>query len=101
MESKNAQPDHALFKSIQGDLTNLHLYWTVYRQLYAHSGRRIALLNETGSLVFYVLQQLLADEATLAICRLTDLPATGKKENHSLPRLYSETKQFLKHGFGV
>jgi hypothetical protein len=41
MEAKDTQPDHALFKSIQSDVTNLRLYWTVYRRLYAGSERRI------------------------------------------------------------
>jgi hypothetical protein len=63
------------------------MYWHIYRQLYAHRERRIALLNETGSMVFYVLQHLLLDEVTLAICRLPDPATTGRRENHSLERL--------------
>src|ERR1700737_252900 len=77
-----------LFKELKSDLTNLHLFWKVYTQLYAHSEQRIALLNETGPLVFHVLQTLLLDEATLAICRLTDPEATGKRRNHGLPLFF-------------
>ncbi len=79
--------DHSFFKSVSNDVSHLHMYWKIYRQLYAHSDQRIALLNETGSMVFYVLQHLLLDEVTLAICRLTDPAMTKKKENHSLWRL--------------
>ncbi|MBU6509764.1 MAG: hypothetical protein KGQ73_06225 [Gammaproteobacteria bacterium] len=78
---------HNFFKSIGNDVSQLHMYWKIYHQLYAHSEQRIALLNETGPMVFYVLQHLLLDEVTLAICRLTDPAMTGKKANHSLERL--------------
>lgn len=79
--------EHGFFKSVSNDVSHLHMYWKIYHQLYAHSEQRIALLNETGPMVFYVLQHLLLDEVTLAICRLTDPAVTGKKENHSLGRL--------------
>ena len=69
------------------------MYWKIYRQLYAHGEQRIALLNETGPMVFYVLQHLLLDEVTLAICRLTDPAVTGKKENHSLERLVAGVQE--------
>jgi hypothetical protein len=87
MNQNETQPDHELFHSIKGDVTKLHMYWKVYRQLFAVGEQRIALLNETGPLVFSILQHLLLDEVTLGICRLTDPPVFGKKENHSLPRL--------------
>ena len=63
------------------------MYWKIHRQLFATSEQRIALLNETGPMVFYVLQHLLLDEVTLPICRLTDPAATGRRENHSFERL--------------
>jgi hypothetical protein len=87
MTQNDTQPDHELFHSIKGDVTNLHMYWKVYRQLFAVGEQRIALLNETGPLVFFILQHLLLDEVTLGICRLTDPPGAGEKKNHSLPRL--------------
>jgi hypothetical protein len=93
MSTDEAPPvDHGIFRSIGDDVTNLHMYWKIYRQLYAYSDQRVALLNETGPLVFYVLQHLLLDEVTLAICRLTDPAFTGKKENHTLERLTAEVR---------
>lgn len=87
MKERTQPVNHEFFKSISAEVSKLHMYWHIYRQLYAHSDRRIALLNETGSLVFYVLQHLLLDEVTLAVCRLTDPAMTGRRENHSLERL--------------
>jgi hypothetical protein len=92
MNEASPSPDHALFKELQRDLTNIHLYWNVYRQLFARGELRIALLNETGSLVFYVLQQLLVDETTLAICRLTDPPMTLQRKNQGFPLLVESVK---------
>ena len=85
--------EHGFFKSVSNDVSHLHMYWKIYRQLYAHGEQRIALLNETGPMVFYVLQHLLLDEVTLAICRLTDPAVTGKKENHSLERLVAGVQE--------
>jgi hypothetical protein len=83
---------HDLFRGLQQELSWLHLSWKVFRQLFAKNEKRIELLNETGPLVFYVLQQLLMDETTLAICRLTDPPTTRDRENHGLPLLIDRVK---------
>jgi AbiU2 len=85
--------DHDFFKSVVADVSHLHMYWKVYRQLYARSAQRIELLNETGSMVFHILKRLLLDEVTLSICRLTDPAMTGKKENHSLARLVASVQE--------
>src|SRR4030065_1136022 len=87
MNEQHQPVDHAFFKSISKDVSHLHMYWKIFRQLFAENDQRIALLNETSSMVFYILQHLLLDEVTLAICRLTDPVATGGRENHSLERL--------------
>jgi len=79
--------DKRLYKSLMHQITNLHMYWKVYRQLYAKSQKRIDLLNETGPLVFNILQRLLIDEVTLAFCRLTDPVKSAGKATHSLARL--------------
>lgn len=93
MDEQQQPVDHDFFKSVSNDVSHLHMYWKIYRQLYAHSEHRIALLNETGSMVFYVLQHLLLDEVTLSICRLTDTAMTGKRENHSLERLVAGVQE--------
>jgi AbiU2 len=92
--------NHDLFKTLQNDLINLHAYWKVYRQLFARSEKRIDLLNESGSLVFNIVQHLFLNEITLSICRFTD-PAKTKikkeeKENHTLERLIQITDEYNK-----
>ena len=79
--------DKRLYKSLHQQVSNLHMYWKVYRQLYAKSSKRVDLLNETGPLVFYILQGLLIDEVTLAFCRITDPVRSAGKATHSLTRL--------------
>lgn len=53
MIQNDTQPDHEPFRSIKRDVTKLHMYWKVYRQLFAVGEQRIALLNEAGPLVFF------------------------------------------------
>jgi len=91
METAETSAIDTLFKSLGTEVSQLHLYWKVYRQLFAASDERIALLNETGSMVFYILQHLLIDEVTLGICRLSDPAQTGSRDNHSLERLLIDT----------
>ncbi len=78
--------DRKLFKGLQEAVINLHMYWMVYRQLFDSSEKRIRLLNATGSHVFYVFQNLLIDEITLSISRLTD-PAFSKVKGHRVSNL--------------
>lgn len=81
--------DRRLFQSLKQEVTNLHMFWKVYRQLFAKNRQRIELLNEMGSLVFYILQHLLLDEVTLSLSRLTDPAKTRRKSNRSIERLIS------------
>jgi hypothetical protein len=92
VQKTSVETEHDLFRGLQQELSWLHLHWKVYRQLFAKNEKRIELLNETGPLVFYVLQQLLMDETNLAICRLTDPPTTKDRENHGLPLLIGRVK---------
>jgi hypothetical protein len=93
MEIEKQSANHVLFKSIGADVTQMYAYWKVYRQLFATNDERIALLNETGSMVFYMLQHLLIDEVTLSICRLTDPAETMRRKNHSIERLVADVQE--------
>jgi hypothetical protein len=42
MEIEKQSANHALFKSIGADVTQMHAYWKVYRQLFATNDERIA-----------------------------------------------------------
>jgi hypothetical protein len=93
MAIEELSANHVLFKSIGNDVSQMHAYWKVYRQLFATNDQRIALLNETGSMVFYMLQHLLIDEVTLSICRLTDPAETMRRKNHSIERLVADVQE--------
>jgi HEPN superfamily AbiU2-like protein len=93
MEIEEQSANHVLFKSIGADVSQMHAYWKVYRQVFATNDERIALLNETGSMVFYMLQHLLIDEVTLSICRLTDPAETMRRKNHSIERLVADVQE--------
>jgi hypothetical protein len=76
-----------LFDALRHDVTDLHLRWTIYRQLYANSEEAINLLNASGSNVFYLLQLLLLDDCALRLSKLTDPASQGRFENLSVLKL--------------
>ena len=76
-----------LFDALKHEVTNLHLRWVIYRQLYAASEGAIDLLNRSGSNVFYLLQFLLLDDCALRLSKLTDPPSQRRFENLSLRKL--------------
>lgn len=59
----------------------------MYRQLFAHSSKRIDLLNECASTFFYTIQHMLIGDVQIALSKLTDPPRTGANENLSLEQL--------------
>lgn len=80
----------ASFWQLHKKLIELHMLWQQYRQLYGTDSESIELLNRTAGLFFKILQDELWDSVLLAISRMTDPPATGKKKNltiQSLPDL--------------
>jgi hypothetical protein len=75
-----------LFKALKTDVSNLFMFWQVYKQLYDGSKKRIDLLNATGSYVFYILQILFTNEMILGISKLTD-PAHSKVRGANIANL--------------
>ena len=76
-----------VFWALQNDLNWLHTEWALYRQLYAESGDRIQLLNDTAPFAFYVFQETLWHDVVLHLARLVDRKTTGRNQNLSLVRL--------------
>jgi hypothetical protein len=76
-----------VFREIREEVIWIHGRWIIYRQLFLHSDKRIDLLNEVASALFYLLQNLLQDEVQVALSKLTDPARTGKFENLSLEQL--------------
>jgi len=77
----------SLFDALAHEATDLHLRWIIYRQLYGSSEENVALLNKSGSNVFYLLQLLSLDDVALRLSKLTDPAAQGKFANLSVPAL--------------
>jgi hypothetical protein len=76
-----------VYEELRSEVTWLHGRWMCYRQLYAHSPKRIDLLNEAASTFFFILQDVLVDEVQVSLSKLTDPARTGKHENLSLEQL--------------
>ena len=74
-----------LFKAIRREFTDRYVEWLIYHQLFG-TQERVALLNETASSVFSIVQRLFLDNFVLAFSRLTDGASTGGNKNLSIRR---------------
>jgi len=75
------------FKAVDQSVQQIFVRWEIYTQLFDSGEENVALLNSSGSYVFFVLQRLLLDDTILALSRLTDPPETAGKENASIKYL--------------
>jgi len=81
-------PDLApLWEDLNQEMAWLHAKWIMYRQLFAATERRIALLNASASVFFRVIHDTLLDDVVLTICKLTDDRGTGARRNAVLDEL--------------
>jgi hypothetical protein len=76
-----------VFKELRSEIIWLHVRWIIYRQLFETSERRIDLLNECASVVFYVIEETLIDEMQLCLSKLTDSASSGRNKNLCLEHL--------------
>jgi hypothetical protein len=76
-----------VFQELKTEVTWLHARWITYRQLFAHSPKRIDLLNECASTFFYTIQDVLIGDVQIALSKLTDPARTGANKNLSLEQL--------------
>ncbi|MBN9307783.1 MAG: hypothetical protein J0I99_19640 [Devosia sp.] len=76
----------AFFHSRQA-LWALSSYWDRYEALFG-SAERVAVLNANSGQFWHATQQVLFDHVLLGVCRLTDPPQTGKRQNLTLAQLY-------------
>jgi hypothetical protein len=64
----------------------LHARWDCYSELLGHSDRRIALLNESASSFFFVIEEVLFDEVQVALSWLMSSHGmTGGKVSGLMP----------------
>jgi len=81
-----------VFQELEGEIQWLYARWIIYRQLFASSERRIDLLNESASVFFYIVQDVLLGEVQVALSKLTDSARSGKDDNLSLEQLQSRVE---------
>lgn len=74
----------AAFAAIDKSVQQVFVRWKIYGQLFDSGEENVALLNSSGSYVFFLLQRLLLDDTILALSRLTDPPTTAGRENASI-----------------
>lgn len=76
---------HALWQ----ELGWLQAVWSEYCELFGTSEQRVALLNESASFFFQVVQRSVWHEVLLRLCRMTDPPQSVGKDNLTVMRLAS------------
>lgn len=69
------------------DLSDLHVAWQEYSELYVKSEQNVILLNQTAPKFFYYAQRMFEHGILLYLCRLTDPIQTGTKQNHTIRRI--------------
>ncbi|MBD0416192.1 AbiU2 domain-containing protein [Oryzicola mucosus] len=75
-----------IFHHLLQETWHLSSVWDQYETLYGNK-ERISLLNESGGYFFRNVQDIFFNHVLLGICRLTDPPQSGKKENLTVQRL--------------
>ncbi len=81
-----ASPTHnpqAVYEALRKEVTDLHGYWKVYRELYTDE-RRIETLKDAANSVFGILQDALARCIEVSIGRLLDSPGNRQQSNLTL-----------------
>ncbi|MET0164195.1 MAG: hypothetical protein ABW318_04235 [Vicinamibacterales bacterium] len=81
-------PDLAeLYDALWNEVAWLHAKWQQFVILFGTSPARVKLLNDAAPGFVRLLQDSLFEDVVLHLARLTDSPATGRKENLSFRRL--------------
>ena len=82
--SKMESEVRKLFWTLHKEVLYLFYRWKIYGQLFGSGGDNLNLLNQSGSNVFALLQNLIMDDVFLTLCRLTDPVQTSGHKNLSL-----------------
>jgi hypothetical protein len=83
-----------IFDKLRTEIVWLHVRWLTYRDLFAESPQRVALLTESAGLFFFILHDLFIDEIQICLSKLTDPAKIRKYENLSLECLQAKLDQF-------
>lgn len=98
IDSRLPQAIHALWGTLDTEVTWLHGRWIIYRQLYGTSSERVELLNKSARTLFSVLQNVLLHDIQLSLNKLGDPAGSGKWKNMTLAALH---KVLLESGEAV
>lgn len=75
-----------IFHHLLQETWSLSAVWDQYETLFANKDR-VTLINEAGGFFFRNVQDVFFNHVLLGICRLTDPPRNGKKDNLTIQRL--------------
>lgn len=75
-----------LYHEIRNEVSQLHLKWNEYVELFGTNHSRVELLNESAPFFFKTIQDALFESILLHITRLTDPPKSFGKDNLSVKR---------------
>jgi hypothetical protein len=80
----------AFYNALWNDVVWLHAKWNLYRQLYAHSPERVALLNKVARHFFGVIQDVMYEDVLLNLALLNDRRSRETLTLQRLRRLISD-----------
>jgi hypothetical protein len=75
-----------IFHRVWDQCASLHEKWDEYVTLFGTTPERVTLLNQAAPSFFCLVQRTLWNEILLHICRLTDSPRSGGKDNLTVRR---------------
>jgi hypothetical protein len=87
------EPVYEVFDRIRKEVLWMHVTWTIYRQLFAHSEQRIELLNKCGGLAFRIFEETLWDGIQLSLTKLTDPATSFGKDNLTFEQLQARLEK--------
>lgn len=76
-----------LYHHLWQELVWLYSKWLEFVELFATKSSRIDLLNETSPYFFRIVEDVLWENITLGIARLTDLPQSFNKDNLTICKI--------------
>ena len=67
--------------ALHNEVAWLHLKWKDFRALFGRDQETIDLLNAAAPAFFHALQRMMWEDVLLHLCRLTDPPQSGRRDN--------------------
>ncbi|QNN21005.1 hypothetical protein HED60_01550 [Planctomycetales bacterium ZRK34] len=95
MRQKPSKSLKEYFEVVENHVSTLHLHWKMYREVFAHSDRRIKILNDVAPALWSTIQSIMQDTVYLGIARLLDSEHTCGNKNINMRfilRMYQHDK---------